>query len=1440
MMAQALSVYIPIDRRHALAQGVTLPERTSGAALFADISGFTPLTEALARALGPRSAEELTRHLNQVYDALIAEVDHYRGSVIGFAGDAITCWFDEQGAGCKMQDGGESASCILPPASLRAVACALACQEAMQQFAATPIPNGETVALAMKAAVASGPARRFIVGDLGIQLIDALVGETLARMAAAEHLADKGEVIVDAPTIAALSAKAQIGEWRTAEGPGTRFAVVNGLTSPVEPSPWPPLAAEALPESQVRSWLLPPVYKRLCEGLGEFSTELRPAAVLFLCFEGIDYDGDAAAGVKLDAYVRWVQTIVTRHEGYLLQLTIGDKGSYLYAAFGAPIIHEDYIRRAVSAALELRSPPEALNFIRSVQIGISQGTTRAGGYGGTMRRTYGVLGDEVNLAARLMQHAGPGQVLVSGHVQKAVTAAFTWEILSPIQVKGKRELVSVARLVDKRHGASEAAFHVGARPAAFRLVGREAELSHLKAILEQALAGTGQIVRIEGGTGVGKSFLAAEFAAEAGCQGARVGIGMCQSTSQDIAYTPWRSVFRALLALPDDTIAGEETAARQIARVEATVERINPEWRIRLPLLGDLLDLPIPDNATTVAFDPRLRQEALFALAVDLVRACAHAQPVLLLIEDAHWMDEASLGLTLALGRVVAESPVLLVLVQRPPIQDDQLLLSELNRLPGYHQLVLSELAPEGIAMLVANRLDANRSPTTPAPEVSALAIGLIQARSQGNPFFAEELVDALRESGNLIGQENRWVLSETLVNALREADCLTRSVDVAGEEWALRPDAQLSALSLGIPDSVHGVVLARLDRLPELPKLTLKVASVVGRVFEQEVLAHAHPSRPGQATLQGQLDLFERRDFVRLETPPPHAVYMFKHNITQEVVYETLLGAQQRELHRAVGTVLEMFEPEGVEPLAHHFAHSAVRYKSLFYLDKAARKAQRSYANETALSYYNQALALDEFWGWRKGQVEILHILGRREEELAALCALEASPDAPAYEVAYLWGQYYEAVGDYAQAQVAVEHALTIGREQAHSLNEANCLAQLGLIARRQGDYERAKGWYQQALGLFHGDADYSSEEAIAFTQAFNGLGTVHRQQGNFGEAEACYGQALMLSRQSSNRRGEAETLNSLGVTAYYQRDFSKALTYHQQALAIRRAIGDRAGEGTSLFNLAVTIRDQGDYSQAEEYLLAALSIQQAVGNRWEEANIWNDLGVLYQELGGLAQAQQYLQNSLRLNEELGDESGRSYTLGNLGLVMRDLGDLETAEKLLSEGLAIAQKHADQYVASAMFSHLGIVSLLAGQYEPAIECANIALTMRRDLDLRVWTTADLATLALAHLSLNDTAAALDYAQQALEILDECQGEGPEFPHRDYFACYQLLSACGQTEAAYSALHSAYKRIMTRAENITDPALRQSFLENVPINWQIVQEARRVFRVSSSGPVADR
>ena len=328
--AESPSVYIPMDRRHALAEGRDLPDRTWGTALLADISGFTPLTEALAHEMGQRrGSEEITRLLGCVYDAILSELHRYGGSAISFGGDAITCWFDSDQA-------------------LTATAAGLAMQQAMQPFA--------SFGLAIKVAVTAGPARRLVVGEPRHLVLDALAGATIDTLACVEKHVLAGEVVLDEATASTLSDKLAIGLWREDPETGVQYAVVTGLTVPVSLAPWSPLAEMELGEDLVRTWLLPAVYERLRNGQGEFLAELRPVAALFVSFTGIDYDADEDAGAKLDTFIRQVQTILAEHDGTLLQVMFGDKGSTLCAAFGAPVAHEDDAQRAADGGAETVPP----------------------------------------------------------------------------------------------------------------------------------------------------------------------------------------------------------------------------------------------------------------------------------------------------------------------------------------------------------------------------------------------------------------------------------------------------------------------------------------------------------------------------------------------------------------------------------------------------------------------------------------------------------------------------------------------------------------------------------------------------------------------------------------------------------------------------------------------------------------------------------------------------------------------------------------------------------------------------------------------------------------------------------------------------------------------------------------------------------------------------
>jgi class 3 adenylate cyclase len=441
-----------------MAYGKSLPEYAHGTALFADVSGFTTLTESLANELGlQRGAEEIIRHLNRVYSTLVNEVHRYGGSVITFSGDAITCWFDDLDL-LGNQRPSTSAE--------RAITCALAMQKGMLPFASIMTPAGTTIALAIKVAVAAGPARRFLVGDPNQHQIDVLAGSTLAVLAVTEHEARRGEIVIASEGVPALEEKFIVSEWRE-EG---KFAVVTGLMRDVDPTPWPELPKDAIPESKARPWLHPAVFEKVRAGKSDLLSELRPAVAFFLKFSGLDYDTETDAAARLDEFIQWVEKVITQYDGALFQLIVGDKGSYLYIVFGAPIAHNDDATQAVLAALELATPPESLAYITDIQIGLAYGQMRVGAYGGTSQRTYGAIGDKTNLAARLMQATVPPSVRMPGRaratilcndsVYEATQEQFEFESLPPILVKGKSQPIAMYRPIRKLSEGETAAVNL--------------------------------------------------------------------------------------------------------------------------------------------------------------------------------------------------------------------------------------------------------------------------------------------------------------------------------------------------------------------------------------------------------------------------------------------------------------------------------------------------------------------------------------------------------------------------------------------------------------------------------------------------------------------------------------------------------------------------------------------------------------------------------------------------------------------------------------------------------------------------------------------------------------------------------------------------------------------------------------------------------------------
>jgi DNA-binding response OmpR family regulator len=886
--SEPLSVYIPMDRRQALVHGKQLVDESDGATLFADISGFTPLSEALAIELGDqRGAEELTRTLNQVYGTLIEEVHQYQGSVVGFSGDAITCYFDED-------DG------------LYAVSCALSMQEAMKQYAMITTPTGTKFPLAIKVAVVSGPVRRFLVGDPQVHNIEVLAGKTLDILASGEHLAESGQVVVHQKILKRYTGLITAAEEISDEDSGELFAVVNGLSKITSPEPWIELRKDVLTEEQCRPWLLPAVYDQVTSEAKGFLSEFRQAAALFLSFTGIDYDNDEQAEGKLDSFTRWVQSVVAQFEGSVLQLTMGDKGSYLYAAFGAPTAHNDDAIRAVYAALALQEVPPEFEWIGEIKIGVAQGHMRTGAYGSTTRRTYGAQGEKVNLAARLMQSANGG-ILCDESVYQATQARLVYETLPPITVKGLQESVTVFRPTGEKK-------RLDRKRAS--LIGRTSERITLGKSLRDIKRGSANVILIEGESGIGKTRLVDLLQEYSKAYNVNYYLADGNVGGSNIPFQSWRNILWQIYELHslDSEIA-------RVERLEAAVDRsqVDP-----LPnsVINSILGASPGENGHLDAEGENEDLELAHNVLVDLIIGGVNDLPTLIIFENAQELDSESWELIHAAS--LQASNLLIVIATRPlvePLPNGHTLL---QRSPNLNTIRLTGLSTDEMYLLACDHLETVSLPDELAP---------ILGKAGGNPQFIEEMVYILRDDGY---------------------------VHVRDGEVQIHPHVDLD--SIVFPTTPEGLIKSRLDRLSPSEQLTLKVASVVGKQYSLQTLQEIYPLEADKPFLGKHLETLVKLDLI-VHTSTD-TTFSFRDDVTYESVYNSMLFSQRRQLHRQIAEWIENRDSEDLSPqyatLAGHWKKADDTAKAIDYLEKAGQIALQRGDYEEAEHYFRECLELD------------------------------------------------------------------------------------------------------------------------------------------------------------------------------------------------------------------------------------------------------------------------------------------------------------------------------------------------------------------------------------------------------------------------------------------------------------------------------------------------
>ena len=1358
--ARLLQTFLSRSRCLALARGATLPAESHGACMFADISGFTPLTEALRSNLGARqSAEVLTSLLNQVFERLIGQIHAHCGDVLGFAGDALSVFFEASNAKPDLSP-------------VLALHCAAAMQTEMKHFAAVPTPDGQVHTLSMKIGLSYGSVRRLLAGLPEHGQFDLLVGDSLARMAAAEHHAERGEILC-APEYQVLLS--ELAVWGPARDGYLPLVFCNALPpSPLSEPDIPNLSPEVL-----RPYFPPDLFASLSAASEGFLAELRPVVSAFVNFEGLDYVNDPAAGEKLNAYVGLVQRLANQYAGSLIRLDYGDKGSTLHVVFGAPLAYEDDEAHGVGWALNLQAEARQMPFITTQRIGMARGQVYAGALGASTRRGYTLMGDEVNASARLMQACQPGQTLVSQSIMLAAQKRYMFHPFPGFQVKGKYEPVPVAMPVAPLPAMPQ-------MPSA-PLVGREAELARLNEALDALLAGTGQLLRIEGGAGVGKSRLTAELLQRAMLHGVRALFGSGQSVGQGTLYLAWREVMRSLFGLQSAW-----PAMQQAMQMQNMLQWINPEWTPRLPLLGDLLGLEIPDTPLTAGLNANLRQQSLFALLGDLLGRMALQQPLLILIEDCHWLDQASAALFESLALGLAQARVFLVATHRPPLDPDHPILPGLDNLRHCQRLCLAELTPEAARLLVTTRLGG---------ELPEALMALIIERAQGNPLFVEELAETLRETSRLKMENGRWVL------------------DHAG---GLPP----------LPDTVQKVVLARLDRLAETERLTLKVSSVAGRRFPVDLVEGVHPARPAREHLEAQLAGLEKRDFVQPEQLAPEQIDQFKHNITHEVAYETLLYAQRRDLHRAAAGWIEATYAGSLSSyyaaLVYHYQRAEHPERQRHYARLAGLQAAARYANTEAIAYLSLALELTSpenlalQYELLLAREKVYDLQGRRQEQFQDIEALRTLAEAldddhRRVEAGLRRAYYHEVTSSYAESITEARQAIEIARQAQDALQETTGMLQWGRALRLKGEYELAQQHLEQALIL----AKRAQSPRLEADVHLN-LGLVLILRGEFLTAATYCEQALSFYRATNDRPGESKSLNNLFVICYQKGDLPGAMDYNTQALKICREIGDRKQENDLLNNLGVICLLQSNYLGAIQCWEQALRLSREIGHRQIESVTLNNLSQAAITLGNYSEAKTHIEQAITISRDLGIRGDEASYLSSFGLLMHHCQDDQAALEFSQQAVQIAKEIGESSIEGEALTHTGHALLGLGRMDEAIPAYTQAAEIRHALGQDCLEIETRAGLVAAHLAAGAIDQALAGVEDILEYIAHNSLESAEQPLQIYLTCYQVLAAANDPRAR-PLIETAHQLLQARAGRLTDPDKRRSFLENVSTNRQILQ-----------------
>jgi class 3 adenylate cyclase/tetratricopeptide (TPR) repeat protein len=1030
---------------------------------------------------------------------------------------------------------------------------------------------------------------------------------------------------------------------------------------------------------------------------GHVEGERRPVTVVFADVSGFTalsekLDPEDVASLMNDCLKELVDAVY-QYEG-MVDKFIGD---CIMAVFGAPVALEDDAERALRAALSMRERLERFNqrWTEKLQeplglhIGINSGTVIAGNVGTDLRMSYTVMGDTVNVASRLEGVAKRGQIFVSQSTYRLAAGAFRFGELEPLTVKGKREPLTVYQLIDARIRPDKIR---GLGDLASPFVGREWERKALRRVLAAAKAGRSAIAFICGEAGVGKSRLLSEVRNSEG-ENLTWLEGRCFAATQTLGFAPFLDLLRRHIGIADEQRIDEQQEALRIY----TATHFPGEMDV-YAVLAQLLALPVAESEAELLKElkgERFRTR-LFLIIEQLLLSQASKRPVVVVIEDLHWADQSSVDLLSHVLSLVDRGRLAIIGISRSRRDPGELwekLAPVLETLRDrVIEVQLRPLAGETCRHLVDEVLGGSRLPDAFVAE--------ILDKSEGNPFFLEEVLRTLIENGVIERQ---------------------------GEKWAITSSQHKPE----VPDTLQGVLLSRLDRLPENSRRIVQKAAVIGRVFLYRVLEKVAEIETG---LDAEIASLEKTDLVREYCRAPEIEYVFKHALTQEVAYQTLLAPARKALHRQVGEAMEsLFHDRFQEfagTLAYHYFAAEAWEKALGHSIRSGDAAFALCAYAEARGHYNRALTclahLEEDPEHLRQKIDVtIKLVGASlqaespEKNLARLLeaekVAEQLQDPLQLARVQLWigrahyyaGKLKEAIGYF---QKVLSSVPTLEDPELAALPGAV----IGRVLFMQGKFRESLQLLDRAIPLLE-----SAKSRHEMLFAFMYRGGARTCLGNYAAGMSDLNGALEIARSSRDQNAEAMAHTGLALVHLEAGEYDEGINSARKALEVAEKSGDAMFRYSSNSFIAWGTCGLGKAKESLPYWAAATEAAKPLGGRlllgeWFAALEAEALVEAGEHSAGLTRGRQ----ALELSRSTGSVMGEALAERAIARALTATQETEEALRHVERSLEICGAIGAKFELVRALLVQAQAFLAAGRQEEAAAILWKALSLSRECQL--------------------------------------------------------------------------------------------------------------------------